>query len=211
MSARLSERGLRLDADLPELVVICVPDTAIAEVAGAVEPRPVGGAHLGRDTARRPRSACPPLRPAPAADLHAPARPRAARRRLGRSHGREPEAVAAGTWLAETLGLRPFPLEDAQRALYHAGAAVAANYLVTLRRAAGSLLEAAGAPPEALDPLMRRVIENDFELTGAIERGDWDTVDRHLDAIRADAPHLEETYQALARLTAAQIGAEVTA
>ena len=52
------------------------------------------------------------------------------------------------------------------RAAYHAGAAIASNYLVTLRHAAGSLLEAAGAPPEALDPLMRRMIENGFELTG---------------------------------------------
>ena len=67
-----------------------------------------------------------------------------------------------------------------QRATYHAGAAIASNYLVTLRRAAGSLLEAAGAPPEALDPLMRRTIENGFELTGPIERGDWATVDAHV-------------------------------
>ena len=88
---------------------------------------------------------------------------------------------ALGFWLAETLGLRPFELADASRAAYHAGAAVASNYLVTLRNAAGSLLEAAGAPPEALDPLMRRVIENHFELTGPIARGDWETLDRHLD------------------------------
>ena len=38
----------------------------------------------------------------------------------------------------------------------------------------------AGAPPEALDPLMRRTIENGFELTGPIARGDWATVDAHL-------------------------------
>ena len=58
---------------------------------------------------------------------------------------------------------------------------------------------------------MRRVIENDFELTGAIERGDWATVDRHLEAIRAELPELEEPYLALAGLTATQIGAEVPA
>ena len=70
---------------------------------------------------------------------------------------------------------------------YHAGAAIASSYLVTLRRAAG-LLDAAGAPPEALDPLMRRTIENDFELTGPIARGDWATVDAHVTAIRRSAP-----------------------
>ena len=67
------------------------------------------------------------------------------------------EAGEVGFWLAETLGLRPFELDDARRGAYHAGAAIASNYLVTLRAAAASLLEAAGAPPEALDPLMRGV------------------------------------------------------
>ena len=89
------------------------------------------------------------------------------------------------------------------RPLYHAGAAVAANYLVALRRAAGRLLEEAGAPPEALDPLMLRTIENGFELTGPISRGDWETVERHREAIRAAAPDLEPMYDALAEVTAA--------
>ena len=72
----------------------------------------------------------------------------------------------------------------------------------------GSLLEAAGAPPEALDPLMRRVVDTGFELTGPIARGDWETVERHLavDPRRAprargavprprrgDRPHAAET------------------
>ena len=52
------------------------------------------------------------------------------------------EARAVATWLAEALGLRPFALADEHGALYHAGAAIASNYLVTLRRAAGELLEA---------------------------------------------------------------------
>jgi predicted short-subunit dehydrogenase-like oxidoreductase (DUF2520 family) len=101
------------------------------------------------------------------------------------------------------LGLRPFPLADEDRAAYHAGAAIASNYLVTLRQAAGSLLESAGAPPEALDPLMRRTIENGFELTGPIQRGDWETVERHLDAIQASRPELEAMYRVLADATAA--------
>src|SRR5260221_8454066 len=46
------------------------------------------------------------------------------------------------------------------------------------------LFERAGAPPEALEPLMRRTMENGFELTGPIARGDWSTVDAHRDAIR---------------------------
>ena len=115
------------------------------------------------------------------------------------------EARAAGYWLAETLGLKPFELTDDARPLYHAGAAIASNYLVTLFRAASSLLEQAGAPPEALIPLMRRVIENEFELTGPIERGDWETVGMHLDAIRTRHPELEDLYRVLADLTTRQL------
>ena len=40
MAARLRERGLDLSADEPELVLLCVPDRAIAEVAAALEPGP---------------------------------------------------------------------------------------------------------------------------------------------------------------------------
>ena len=49
---------------------------------------------------------------------------------------------------------------------------------------------------------MRRSIENGFELTGPIERGDWETVERHLEAIAEHAPHLLAAYDELARLTA---------
>jgi predicted short-subunit dehydrogenase-like oxidoreductase (DUF2520 family) len=87
------------------------------------------------------------------------------------------------------------------RVLYHAGAAMASNFLVTLHRAASQLLDRAGAPPEALLPLMRRTIDNGFELTGPIARGDSSTVDAHLAAIRASAPELEPLYRALAGAT----------
>ena len=165
-------------------MLLCVPDRAIAEVAAPSRPGP-WVAHVSGAT------------PLAALDPHA--------RRFGvhplqtftRARGAEQldgafaavsaetdEAREVGLWLARTLGLEPFTLADSKRVAYHAGAAIASNYLVTLRRAAGSLLEAAGAPPEALDPLMRRTIENDFELTGPIARGDWATVDAHVAAIR---------------------------
>jgi predicted short-subunit dehydrogenase-like oxidoreductase (DUF2520 family) len=49
---------------------------------------------------------------------------------------------------------------------------------------------------------MRRVIENGFQLTGPIERGDWDTVERHRSAIAQAAPDVLEAYDVLAALTA---------
>ena len=87
------------------------------------------------------------------------------------------------------------------RTLYHAGAAIASNYLVTLYRSASRLFEDAGAPPEALVPLMTRTIENGFQLTGPIARGDWATVEAHKQAIRAERPELEDLYETLADAT----------
>jgi predicted short-subunit dehydrogenase-like oxidoreductase (DUF2520 family) len=203
MAARLRERGLDLSSDDPELVLLCVPDRAIAEVAASLDPGP-WIAHVSGAT---PLAALDPherrfgLHP-----LQTFTRDRGAEQLDGAFAAvtaESPEAGEVGMWLARTLGLEPFPLADEKRAAYHAGAAIASNYLVTLRRAAGSLLEAAGAPPDALDPLMRRTIENGFELTGPISRGDWETVDAHRAAIRAERPELEPMYVALAETTKA--------
>ena len=78
---------------------------------------------------------------------------------------------------------------------------MASNFLVTLYRAAERLFDEAGAPPAALVPLMERTIENGFELTGPIARGDWETVDRH--SRRSRAADLEPLYAALAEATRA--------
>jgi predicted short-subunit dehydrogenase-like oxidoreductase (DUF2520 family) len=80
---------------------------------------------------------------------------------------------------------------------------MASNFLVTLHRGAALLLTDAGAPPEALIPLMERTIANEFELTGPIARGDAGTVERHLAAIRTEEPELEPLYTALAEATRA--------
>ena len=49
---------------------------------------------------------------------------------------------------------------------------------------------------------MERTIENGFELTGPIARGDWETVDAHRAAIRRARPELQAVYDALAEATA---------
>jgi predicted short-subunit dehydrogenase-like oxidoreductase (DUF2520 family) len=201
IAARLRERGLAVDAPEPELVLLCVPDRAIAEVAASVP----AGPWVGHVSGATPLAALAPherrfgMHP-----LQTFTRERGAEQLDGAFAAvtaESNEGLEVGLWLARTLRLEPFALADDKRAAYHAGAAIASNYLVTLRRAAGSLLEAAGAPPAALDPLMRRTIENGFELTGPIARGDWATVDAHLAAIRAERPELEPMYVALAETT----------
>jgi predicted short-subunit dehydrogenase-like oxidoreductase (DUF2520 family) len=72
-----------------------------------------------------------------------------------------------------------------------------------MQRAASLLFESAGAPPEALEPLMRRTIENGFELTGPIARGDWETVEGHRAAIREHRAELDDLYETLAGATLA--------
>ena len=89
-------------------------------------------------------------------------------------------------------------MADADRALYHAAAVIGGNSLITLHRAAAELLERVGAPAEAIVPLMRRTIDNGFDPTGPIARGDWATVEAHLAALEARAPELLPLYRALA-------------
>jgi predicted short-subunit dehydrogenase-like oxidoreductase (DUF2520 family) len=205
VAARLRERGFVLRDERAELVLLCVPDTAIAEVANAVEPGP-WIAHVSGAT---PLSALDPhkrrfsLHP-----LQTFTRARGPEQLDGAYaavSAETDEARETGFWLARELSLEPFALDDAERALYHAGAAMASNFLVTLHRAAADLIETAGAPPEGLVPLMTRTIENAFELTGPIERGDWETVEAHLAAIRERRPDLEPLYRALADATAALV------
>jgi predicted short-subunit dehydrogenase-like oxidoreductase (DUF2520 family) len=203
VSARLAARGLALEAPAPDLVLLCVPDRAIADVAAAIALGP-WVAHVSGAT---PLAALSPhdrrFSVHPLQTFTLKRGPEQLDGAWAAVTADSDEALATATWLAETLGLRPFALLDENRAAYHAGAAIASNYLVTLRHAAGALLEVAGAPPEALDPLMARTIENDFELTGPIERGDWETVERHLAAIRAECPELEALYRVLADATVA--------
>ena len=203
VSARLGERGITLDRQGPDLVLLCVPDRVIGEAAASIAPGP-WVAHVSGAT---PLAVLAPhVRRFSVHPLQTFTLRRGPEQLDGAWAAVTAEsdgASAVGTWLAETLGLRPFPLLDEDRAVYHAGASIASNYLVTLRHAAGTLLEAAGAPPEALDPLMTRTIENGFELTGPIQRGDWETVDRHLEAIRTARPDLEAMYRVLADATVA--------
>jgi predicted short-subunit dehydrogenase-like oxidoreductase (DUF2520 family) len=203
IAARLEERGIPLLEQGGELVLLAVPDAAIRAVA---EGQSLGHGWIGHLSGATPLSALDPHERR--FSLH-PLQTFTRRRGPEQLDGawaavtaETDEALAFAVELARLLGLRPFELADADRRLYHAGAAIAANYLVTLHRVASTLFEAAGAPPEALEPLMRRTIDNGFELTGPIERGDWGTVEAHRAAIRAVRPDLEPLYEVLAEATA---------
>ena len=199
--ARLRERGVRLVEQGGELIVLCLPDRAIAEVAQRIEPGPwichvSGATRLAALDPHGRRFSMHPLQ-----TLVRWRGPEQLDGAFGAVTAETDDAHERGLWLARRLGLDPFELADDGRVLYHAGAMFASGYLVTLHRAAEALLELAGAPPEALLPLMRRTIDNGFELTGPISRGDWSTMDAHLAAIRERKPELEPLYAALAEAT----------
>lgn len=203
ISARLAERDVELREDQAGLVLLCVPDASIADVAREVETGP----WIAHTSGATPLAALDPhtrrfgLHP-----LQTFTRARGPEQLDGAWAGitaETEEARALGFELADIVGLRPFELADEERALYHAGAVVASNFLVTLHEAAAELVEAAGAPAEALEPLMSRVLENRFELTGPVARGDFETIEAHLEAIRARRPSLEPLYRTLTQATEA--------
>jgi predicted short-subunit dehydrogenase-like oxidoreductase (DUF2520 family) len=198
IAARLRERGVAVRAG-GELRLLCVPDRAIAEVARALEPGPwvahvSGGTPLAALDPHVHRFSVHPLQ-----TLTLARGPEQLDGAWAAVTGETAEAIERAVWLARTLGLKPFGLADDGRAGYHAGASIASNFLVTLYRAASALFEEAGAPPEALVPLMTRTIENGFELTGPIARGDWSTVARHRAALQGS--EFEAAYEALAEVT----------
>ncbi len=208
LAGRLREAGLAVSTGravdpAAELILLAVPDGAIAEVAAGTPVGPwivhVSGATSVTALAPHERRFC--LHPLQT--LTADRGPEQLDGAWAALTFETAEAGETARWLADQMGLRPFELADADKALYHAGAAMASNFLVTLYRVASRLLVESGAPPEALVPLMRRVIENGFQLTGPIARGDWATVDAHLAAIAERAPDVEPVYRALAEATRA--------
>jgi predicted short-subunit dehydrogenase-like oxidoreductase (DUF2520 family) len=198
IAARLRERGVAVRENA-QLRLLCVPDRAIAEVAQSIEAGPwvahvSGGTPLAALDPHVKRFSVHPLQ-----TLTLARGPEQLDGAWGAVTAEWDEAQAGALWLAETLGLHPFTLADDKRASYHAGAAIASNFLVTLYRTASQLFEEAGAPPEALVPLLERTIENDFDLTGPISRGDWETVERHRAALRGSG--FERAYEALVEVT----------
>ena len=198
VGARLRERGVAVGDDDPDLVLLCVPDTAIPDVSRCLTP---GHAWVGHVSGATPLTALAPherrfsLHPLQTFDRSGD--PSQFDGAWAAVSGETEEALGVARELAELLGLHPFELDEEGRTLYHAGAVCASNYLVTLQRAAVRL----GVPAEGLVPLMTRTIENGFQLTGPIARGDWATVDAHRDAIHAADPQLEPLYEALAEAT----------
>lgn len=207
------ERPLRRGDDVAgaaagvDLLVIATPDAAIAEVAAAVEPGPAVVAHLagslGLDALapHERRAAVHPLVSLPNAEVGAE------RLRDGAWFAIAGDPLAAEV-VADLAG-HAFTVADADRAAYHAAACIASNHLVALLGQVERVAATAGVPLEAYLDLVRGTVDNvaalgpAAALTGPAARGDWATIERHLDALDpSERPAYEALMRAARRLVA---------
>lgn len=194
-------RGAAAEVDL---LVLAVPDGAIADVAAAVDAvdstvvAHMAGS-LGLDVLgshRRP-AALHPLVSLPSPEVGA--------------------AKLRGAWYAvagdqlvrdvvSALDGRSIEVADEDRALYHAAASVAANHLVALLGSVERIATTIGVPLEAYLELAAGAAENvrrlgpAAALTGPAARGDDATIERHRAALHEAAPDELAAYDALVAL-----------
>ena len=122
--------------------------------------------------------------------------------------GSTEQANAAAQKLVTLLGGIMVPVEEAQRALYHAALCHGANHLVTLIAGACQALAAAGVaePSALLAPLVRAALDASLDhgmagLSGPLLRGDDETIANHLTALGEQCPTLLPPYKAMALAT----------
>jgi predicted short-subunit dehydrogenase-like oxidoreductase (DUF2520 family) len=212
-------RSFEADAVSRRCVLLCVPDSeipsavaalvatggtpdALGHVSGATTLEPLAGAGTSAGT-----FSMHPLQTIPRPDTD-----------LAGAHaavsGSSPEMISLATGLAGSIGMHAFHVREPDRAVYHAAASIASNFLVTLEQSAADLLAGIGVdqPRDVLAPLVSRSLENWIAagpdaLTGPIARGDRVTVDRHREALRDRSPGLVTLYDALAERTTALVTA----
>jgi predicted short-subunit dehydrogenase-like oxidoreductase (DUF2520 family) len=179
-------------------ILIAVSDTAIEGVARALaEAGTVSGVALHTCGARGPETLEPLARAGVACGVLHPlqtlATPEAGVNVLPGSAfavSGDPAAVAWGERIVKLLGGTALHVAPDSMPLYHAGAVMASNYIAGLIDAAAILMKAAGIDEktalDALGPLVYAGVANalvlgpEKALTGPIERGDAETVRRHL-------------------------------
>jgi len=204
-------------ADNAELIFITTPDGAIASVVSEVSWHPgqsvvhCSGAD-STDILKKAKEAGAKV--GAFHPLQTFASPQQAIENIpGSTFALEAEEPLLGTLksMAAALEGNWVELKAEDKVLYHAAAVFACNYMVTLVKLATDLWQTFGVPQQkatkALVPLLRGTLHNIETigipqcLTGPIARGDTGTINKHLDALKATAPHLLSTYRELGRQT----------
>lgn len=191
-----------------DIALLCVPDAEIATAAKRARPHATLVAHLSGATALDDVDfSIHPLQ-----TLTGTESPDVFHGIGAAIAGHTPDALDAAEHLARALGARPFRVDDAHRAGYHASASLASNLLLTVLDAAEQVLTTAGIRSdearELLAPLVTRTVDNwvrtgaPAALTGPIARGDEQTVRRQRDAVAAATPELTALFDQLCDSTA---------
>jgi len=190
-----------------DLLLICVPDPVLAEVAQQV--RPVDStvvAHcagaFGTEVLihHARRAALHPLVSMPSPEI-------GAQRLNGAWFSRSGDPAV--NEIIEALGGTGVELADADRVRYHAAAAMASNHLVALLGQVERVAQEVGVPLEAFLDLARGGVESVAKigpaaaLTGPVARGDVAMVRRHLGELPVEE---QAAYRALAERAAALVG-----
>ena len=203
-------------------VLLCVPDDSIEEAAATIAPAVPAVPLVGHTSGATGLDALAPAveRGAEAFGMHPLQTVPDGEADLADApcavSGSSPEAVAFASGLAEALGMRPFELPEGSRAVYHAAASIASNFLVTVQAEAEALAASAGIEGvdarQMLGPLVRTTGENWIALgsaralTGPVARGDQATVAAQRAAIASQRPQLEPLFDALVERTQALAG-----
>lgn len=215
-----------------DVLILAVPDSALAEVAAQLATRPSASAETWLHLSGVHQAAVlrvTPKTPAHVGGLHPLVALADGADPSGATAGLEGDAVSLpiARTLAEALGLVPLVLENANaRALYHAAAVTVAGHATALFAQALTMMAHAGLAPDAarraLQPLLLSAAKNlatlppERALTGPTARGDASTIARHLAALSPLDPSLAATYRLLshealrlaqARLSPAQLDA----
>ena len=199
-----------------ELILIAAPDDAIEQVAADLAAR--GGIshdqvvlHLSGLLDRRALQALDPSGAACGSfhPVQTVADPGSAAERLkGAYVGIEGDerALVAAERLANTLRMVAVRIPAEAKPAYHAGAALVANYTTALVGVAERLARSAGVPDDVAAklylPLLAGAVANlntlgpAAALTGAVRRGDGQTIRAHLQAL---GPEDRELYRAVGR------------
>ncbi len=197
-----------------ELLLLAVPDPAIASLAARIAPwlgrRPPAVLHAAGRLDDSPLAPCARAG-APTAVLHPlvsfadAALPPRLQGTCFVAHG-DPEALRLARPLVEVLGAH-WVARPVHGPVYHAAAALLANGAVGLAHAADRAFDAAGLGPAArraaLAALLQSVADNLHHLpparalSGPVRRGDAEAVALHLRALREQAPEAAEAYEGL--------------
>lgn len=202
--------GRGFDGGDHDVVLLAVPDREIASAARAIAPRP--GRLVGHCSGATPLTVLAPhegfgLHPLMTVPGAAPPEGVLAGAPAAIA-GTSPRGLAVARALAGELAMRPFVIDDRDRAVYHAAASIASNFLVTIEDAAEQLLDGIGLGRDVLVPIVAATVDNWAEhgresLTGPVRRGDDVTVGRQRKAIMGAAPELLDLFDVLVERTRA--------